>query len=518
MKGIEEAIGLRNHVLEQLDKADSTTDEDVRRKALTFVFVGGGFAGAETIGEVEDMARDAAKYYTNVSREDMRFVLVDAADKILPEVGPKLGQYGKEHLESRGVEVYLNTSMDSCVDGHVVLKNGLEVDSNTIVWTAGVKPNPVLSRFGLPLGPRGHVDAAADPPGHGHRLHLGRGRQRPGAGRRRPQGRRRERLVPAERPARAASGQGPRRQRDLRHAGLPAEGVRARQQGCGGGPRPPQGRRDDRHGQDEDQAQGPSRLVHAPWLPRPGDADLEPQDPRLRRLDPRHVPQARGRLPRRAWRLPREEFYEAAKPAPVAAGRRAEDRARRPRPPDPPGHPQTTRRTSRHPWCGRSFGVPGPSVRCPARRSAAVHRPARRDCGSAPQVFTWCWTFRDLSSRRCAPCRTPRRGSQTLVEQCWGPAPGPHPRLGRFARPGRPDAPALVVRNRRALRRLLWKPGELGLARAWVAGDLDIDGDLYAALGPDRRAACGSAARTPGASPSAAARPRRLRRRRPRAC
>ncbi|MDQ0950298.1 NADH dehydrogenase [Streptomyces phaeochromogenes] len=158
MKGIEEAIGLRNHVLEQLDKADSTTDEDVRRKALTFVFVGGGFAGAETIGEVEDMARDAAKYYSNVSREDMRFILVDAADKILPEVGPKLGQYGKEHLEGRGVEVYLSTSMDSCVDGHVVLKNGLEVDSNTIVWTAGVKPNPVLSRFGLPLGPRGHVD------------------------------------------------------------------------------------------------------------------------------------------------------------------------------------------------------------------------------------------------------------------------------------------------------------------------------------------------------------------------
>ncbi|WP_241780739.1 NAD(P)/FAD-dependent oxidoreductase, partial [Streptomyces wadayamensis] len=161
MKGIEEAIGLRNHVLEQLDKADSTTDEEVRRKALTFVFVGGGFAGAETIGEVEDLARDAAKYYNNVSREDMRFILVDAADKILPEVGPKLGAYGKKHLESRGVEVYLSTSMDSCVDGHVVLKNGLEVDSSTIVWTAGVKPNPALSRFGLPLGPRGHVDTAA---------------------------------------------------------------------------------------------------------------------------------------------------------------------------------------------------------------------------------------------------------------------------------------------------------------------------------------------------------------------
>ncbi|KAF4406380.1 MULTISPECIES: NAD(P)/FAD-dependent oxidoreductase [Streptomyces] len=161
MKGVEEAIGLRNHVLEQLDKADSTNDEDVRRKALTFVFVGGGFAGAETVGEVEDMARDAAKYYPNVKREDMRFVLVDAADKILPEVGPQLGKWGLEHLQKRGIEVYLSTSMESCTGGRVVLKNGLEVDSATIVWTAGVKPNPALARFGLPLGPRGHVDTAA---------------------------------------------------------------------------------------------------------------------------------------------------------------------------------------------------------------------------------------------------------------------------------------------------------------------------------------------------------------------
>jgi NADH dehydrogenase len=160
MKGVEEAMALRNHVLEQLDKADSTTDEDVRRKALTFVFVGGGFAGAETVGEVEDMARDAAKYYPNVKREDMRFILVDAADRILPEVGPQLGAWGLEHLRERGIEVYLGTSMKSCVDKHVVLANGLEVDASTIVWTAGVKPNPVLANFGLPLGPRGHVDTA----------------------------------------------------------------------------------------------------------------------------------------------------------------------------------------------------------------------------------------------------------------------------------------------------------------------------------------------------------------------
>ena len=158
MKGVEEAIGLRNHVLEQLDKADSTTDEEVRRKALTFVFVGGGFAGAETIGEVEDMARDATKYYPTIKREDMRFVLVDVADRILPEVGPKLGEWGLEHLKARGIEVHLKTSVKSCVDGHVELSNDVTADSNTIVWTAGVKPNPALARYGLPLGPRGHVD------------------------------------------------------------------------------------------------------------------------------------------------------------------------------------------------------------------------------------------------------------------------------------------------------------------------------------------------------------------------
>ncbi|KRV48813.1 NADH dehydrogenase [Wenjunlia vitaminophila] len=160
MKGVEEAISLRNHILEQLDKADSTTDEEVRRKALTFVFVGGGFAGAETIGEVEDMARYATKYYRNVKREDMRFILVDAANRVLPEVGPKLGAWGLKHLKERGIEVYLETSLVSCVDKHVVLKNGLEVDASTIVWTAGVKPNPALANFGLPLGPRGHVDTA----------------------------------------------------------------------------------------------------------------------------------------------------------------------------------------------------------------------------------------------------------------------------------------------------------------------------------------------------------------------
>jgi len=160
VKSVEEAVSLRNHLMAQLDRAESTNDEKVRKQALTFVFVGGGFAGAETLAEAEDMLRDACKYYNNVKREDMRFILVEAANRILPEVGPELGKWTQARLEERGIEVYLETSMESCVDKHVVLKNGIEVDASTIVWTAGVRPSPVLANFGLPLGPRGHVDTA----------------------------------------------------------------------------------------------------------------------------------------------------------------------------------------------------------------------------------------------------------------------------------------------------------------------------------------------------------------------
>ena len=190
MKGVEEAIGLRNHVLEQLDKADSTTDEDVRRKALTFVFVGGGFAGAETIGEVEDMARDAAKYYTNVPARGHALHPRRRRRQDPPRGRPEARRVRQGAPRgAAGSRSTFSTSMDSCVDGHVVLKNGLEVDSSTIVWTAGVKPNPALARFGLPLGPRGHVDADATLQVQGTDYIWAAGRQRPGPGPGRPQGR-----------------------------------------------------------------------------------------------------------------------------------------------------------------------------------------------------------------------------------------------------------------------------------------------------------------------------------------
>jgi NADH dehydrogenase len=160
-KQIEEAISLRNFVLDRLDVAASVQDSATREKALTFVFVGGGYAGVEALAEIEDMAKFATRFYEAITPRDLRFVLVEAANRILPEVGPELGRYTIDRLTDRGIEVRLNTRLESCVDKHVVLSDGSTFDADTIVWTAGVKANPVLGASDLPLDGKGRVKTLA---------------------------------------------------------------------------------------------------------------------------------------------------------------------------------------------------------------------------------------------------------------------------------------------------------------------------------------------------------------------
>jgi NADH dehydrogenase len=156
-KTVEEAIGLRNHVLEQLDIASSTRDPAIRDAALTFVFVGGGFAGVEALGELEDMARYAARYYHNVTPEDMRWILVEASGRILPEVGEDMGRYTVTELRRRNIDVRLDTRLESCADRVAVFSDGARFPTRTVVWTAGVKPHPVLAATDLPLDDRGRL-------------------------------------------------------------------------------------------------------------------------------------------------------------------------------------------------------------------------------------------------------------------------------------------------------------------------------------------------------------------------
>ncbi|WP_433374807.1 NAD(P)/FAD-dependent oxidoreductase [Actinoplanes sp. CA-142083] len=169
-KTIGEAIYLRNHILDRLDVAAVTPDPAVRKASLTFVFVGGGFAGIEALAEMEDVVRDALKYYPDLDPSELRFVLVEATKRILPEVGAKMGAYAARALDARGIELRLDTRLESCVDGEIVLAestrggkpqnnpdDGERFQAETLVWTAGVKPSPMLDRTDLPRGPRGHV-------------------------------------------------------------------------------------------------------------------------------------------------------------------------------------------------------------------------------------------------------------------------------------------------------------------------------------------------------------------------
>ncbi|MGH3244356.1 MAG: NAD(P)/FAD-dependent oxidoreductase [Spirillospora sp.] len=162
-KTVEEAIFLRNHVLHQLDIAASNPDDEkVRRRALTFVFVGAGFAGVEAMGELEDMARAACKSYPNIDDREMRWVMVEATDRILPEVGPEMGRWTAEALRRRGIEVKLETLLKSAENRHIVLSDGEEFDAGTLVWTAGVKPHPVIQNSDLPLDDKGRLKATAE--------------------------------------------------------------------------------------------------------------------------------------------------------------------------------------------------------------------------------------------------------------------------------------------------------------------------------------------------------------------
>ncbi|MFE7111398.1 NAD(P)/FAD-dependent oxidoreductase [Streptomyces sp. NPDC057575] len=161
-KTVEEAIGLRNHVIEQMDIASATRDPAIRDAALTFVVVGGGYAGVEALAELEDMARYTSRYYHNIKAEDLKWILVEASGRILPEVGETMGTYAIRELRGRNIDVRLDTRLESCEGRIAVLSDGSRFPTRTLVWTAGVKPAPVLAATDLPLDERGRLRCTAE--------------------------------------------------------------------------------------------------------------------------------------------------------------------------------------------------------------------------------------------------------------------------------------------------------------------------------------------------------------------
>jgi len=154
-RDLADAIQLRNHLLRRLEVAAAAPEQAERE--LTFVFVGAGYAGVEALAELADLVRDALRYYPNLRDRPQHWVLVDAAPRILPEIPTRLGEYAARLLTKRAIDVRVSTTLEAAENGSVVLSDGDRIETNTLVWTAGVRASPVLSELGLPLDERGRV-------------------------------------------------------------------------------------------------------------------------------------------------------------------------------------------------------------------------------------------------------------------------------------------------------------------------------------------------------------------------
>jgi NADH dehydrogenase len=168
LKSLSDATALRNRVLTCFDIAESLEDPSVRAEYLSFVFVGAGYAGLEGLAELQDFAAQAIALYPRCRAEGMRWVLVEARDRIMAEVPPSLSSFAARELLGRGIEIKTNTTLSSLTTNRANLSDGEQIAARTLVWTAGVQPAPVVSSLGLPLDPTGRILADREMRVSGH--------------------------------------------------------------------------------------------------------------------------------------------------------------------------------------------------------------------------------------------------------------------------------------------------------------------------------------------------------------
>ena len=163
MKNIEEAVAVRDRILTNFDLAATLPKGDPKReRLLTFVVVGGGFAGIEIFGEMRDFASALVKKYAEIDFDDTHFHLIEAMGRIMPEVSLKTATKVVQQYAERGAQIHLETQLQSAVDGKIELSTGESFESDLIVWTAGVMASPMLRGTDLPLEERGRLRVQAD--------------------------------------------------------------------------------------------------------------------------------------------------------------------------------------------------------------------------------------------------------------------------------------------------------------------------------------------------------------------
>ncbi len=156
-KSLSDATALRNQVLSCLDIAESLEDPALRAEYLGFVFVGAGYAGVEGLAELQDFAAQAIELYPRCAAQGMRWVLIEAKERIMQEVPRSLSEFAERELRGRGIEVRTGSTLRRLSERVLTLADGEEIAARTVVWTAGVKPSPVISMLGLPLDGEGRI-------------------------------------------------------------------------------------------------------------------------------------------------------------------------------------------------------------------------------------------------------------------------------------------------------------------------------------------------------------------------
>lgn len=167
-KRLEDAETLRNRVVESLEVADVATDPRKRASLLTYAIVGGGYTGVEIAGQLVEFLRGIVRFYRTIAFEDVRVVLVEGGPKLLPDLLPRMGEYCRELLQKRGVEVCLGALVSRVDADGVELKDGRRIDAVTIVWSAGVRPSPLIASLPLPHARNGGILVKGDMSVEGH--------------------------------------------------------------------------------------------------------------------------------------------------------------------------------------------------------------------------------------------------------------------------------------------------------------------------------------------------------------
>lgn len=161
MKSIDDAMILRNHIINMLEQADiESEDKELKRSLITFVVVGGGFSGVETVGELNDFVRESIRhYYHNIEDKDAKIILVNSGSRILPEVTEDLAEFALQELRKDGVEVILNTRLVGAARDKVKLNNDVSISCNTLVWTGGISPDYLVRNLGCDHDKAGRIIA-----------------------------------------------------------------------------------------------------------------------------------------------------------------------------------------------------------------------------------------------------------------------------------------------------------------------------------------------------------------------